>query len=462
MLEKFLNIFRIPDLRKRVLFTLGILAVYRLGAWIPTPGVNTSAIERMFDQQGGSALGLMNLFGGGNLRRMTIFALGIMPYITASIIFQLLTVVYEPLARMQKEGELGRRKITQWTRYLTVILGGIQSIGIAFILQRTPGLVLNPGFGFDLMTVLTLTTGTAFIMWLGEQITDRGIGNGMSLLIFAGIIAGLPRGAAEIVNKIQTNAWGPFTFLAVILMIAAMVAVVAFIVFVERSERRIPIQSARRIVGRRMMGGQSSHLPLKVNSGGVMPVIFASSILSAPLLFAQSDWAQNSAFFRPIITALSPGYPWYEFLYVLGIIFFAYFYVSIVMKPDDIADNFRKSGSFIPGIRPGKRTSDFINDILTRITLVGALYLIVISLVPTFMISGIRFDKLWLVGRIFESLPNWTTHGLGVNFYFGGTSLLIVVGVAMDTVNQIESQLIMRHYEGFSPRSGRIRGRKTW
>jgi preprotein translocase subunit SecY len=462
MLEKFLNIFRIPDLRKRVLFTLGILAVYRLGAWIPTPGVNTSAIERMFDQQGGSALGLMNLFGGGNLRRMTIFALGIMPYITASIIFQLLTVVYEPLARLQKEGELGRRKITQWTRYLTVVLGAIQSIGIAFILQRTPGLVLDPGFGFDLMTVLTLTTGTAFIMWLGEQITDRGIGNGMSLLIFAGIIAGLPRGVAEIVNKVQTNAWGPFTFLAVILMVVAMIAVVAFIVFVERSERRIPIQSARRIVGRRMMGGQSSHLPLKVNSGGVMPVIFASSILSAPLLFAQSDWAQNSAFFRPIIQALSPGYPWYEFLYVLGIIFFAYFYVSIVMKPDDIADNFRKSGSFIPGIRPGKRTSDFINDILTRITLVGALYLIVISLVPTFMISGIRFDKLWLVGRVFESLPNWTTHGLGVNFYFGGTSLLIVVGVAMDTVNQIESQLIMRHYEGFSPRSGRIRGRKTW
>jgi len=241
-----------------------------------------------------------------------------------------------------------------------------------------------------------------------------------------------------------------------------MAIVIAFIVFVERSERRIPIQSARRIVGRRMMGGQSSHLPLRVNSGGVMPVIFAQSLLSAPMLFGQTEFVQNSRFLEPIFQALAPGYPWYVFLDMLGIIFFAYFYVSIIMKPDDIADNFRKSGSFIPGIRPGKRTSDFINDILTRITLVGALYLIAITLIPTFMISGIRFDKLWLIGRVFENLPNWMTHGLNVNFYFGGTSLLIVVGVAMDTINQIESQLIMRHYDGFSPRSGRIRGRKTW
>ena len=461
MLDKFLNIFRIPDLRKRVLFTLGILAVYRLGAFIPTPGVNAHQLELMFNQQSGSALGLMDLFGGGNLRRMTIFALGIMPYITASIIFQLLTVVYEPLARIQKEGELGRRKITQWTRYMTVVLGALQSIGIAAILTKQ-GLVTNPGPGFILMTVLTLTTGTAFIMWLGEQITDRGIGNGMSLLIFAGIIAGLPRGIGDLLQKVQTSAWGSFTVVAVLLLALGMIAVVGFIVFVERSERRIPIQSARRIVGRRMMGGQSSHLPLKVNSGGVMPVIFASSILSAPLMLSQFEVVQNNRFFQPIFQALAPGYPWYELLYMLGIIFFAYFYVSIVMKPDDIADNFRKSGSFIPGIRPGKRTSDFINDILTRITLVGALYLIIISLVPTFLISGIRFDKIWLIGRFFESLPTWATHGLGVNFYFGGTSLLIVVGVAMDTVNQIESQLIMRHYDGFSPRSGRIRGRKTW
>jgi preprotein translocase subunit SecY len=460
-LDKFLNIFRIPDLRKRVLFTFAILAVYRLGSHIPTPGVNGKLLEQLFNQQTGSSLGLMDLFGGGNLRRMTVFALGIMPYITASIIFQLLTVVYEPLAKIQKEGELGRRKITQWTRYLTVILGALQSIGIAAILTKQ-GLVLHPGIGFSLMTVLTLTTGTAFIMWLGEQITDRGIGNGMSLLIFAGIVAGLPRGVGELIQKIQTNAWGPLTFIGVLAMVAAMAAVVGFIVFVERSERRIPIQSARRIVGRRMMGGQASHLPLKVNAGGVMPVIFASSLLSAPMLFAQVDWVQNNRFLQPIVQALAPGYPWYVFLNMLGIIFFAYFYISIVMKPDDIADNFRKSGSFIPGIRPGKRTSDFINDILTRLTLVGALYLIAITLVPTFMISGIRFDKLWLIGRVFETLPAWVTHGMGVNFYFGGTSLLIVVGVAMDTVNQIESQLIMRHYDGFSPRSGRIRGRKTW
>ena len=461
MLEKFLNIFRIPDLRKRVLFTLGILAVYRLGAHIPTPGIDGTRLEALFNSQGGSSLDLMNLFGGGNLRRMTVFALGIMPYITASIIFQLLTVVYEPLARIQKEGELGRRKITQWTRYLTVILGGLQSIGIAAILTRQ-GLVLNPGAGFVLMTVLTLTTGTAFIMWLGEQITDRGIGNGMSLLIFAGIIAGLPNGVVELVQKIQSDAWGSFTIIAVAFLVVGMIAVVAFIVFVERSERRIPIQSARRIIGRRMMGGQSSHLPLKVNSGGVMPVIFASSILSAPLLMGQMEWVRNNRFLQPLMDALHPGYPWYELLYMLGIIFFAYFYISIVMKPDDIADNFRKSGSFIPGIRPGKRTSDFINDILTRITLVGACYLIIISLVPTFLISGIRLDKIWLIGRVFENMPTWVTHGMGVNFYFGGTSLLIVVGVAMDTVNQIESQLIMRHYDGFSPRSGRIRGRKTW
>ena len=461
MLEKFLNIFRIPDLRKRVLFTLAILAVYRLGSHIPTPGINTHQLELLFSQQSGSALGLMDLFGGGNLRRMTVFALGIMPYITASIIFQLLTVVYEPLARIQKEGELGRRKITQWTRYMTVVLGALQSIGIAFILTKG-GMVLHPGISFNLMTILTLTTGTAFIMWLGEQITDRGIGNGMSLLIFSGIVAGLPRGVAEIYSKVQSNAWGSFTIVAVLAVLVGMIAVVAFIVFVERSERRIPIQSARRIVGRRMMGGQSSHLPLKVNSGGVMPVIFASSILSAPMLFSQSEWVQNSRLLQPIVQALQPGYPWYEILYMLGIIFFAYFYISIVMKPDDIADNFRKSGSFIPGIRPGKRTSDFINDILTRLTLVGACYLIVISLVPTIISSGIRFDKLFLVGRLFENLPTWMIHGMGFNFYFGGTSLLIVVGVAMDTVNQIESQLIMRHYDGFSPRSGRIRGRKTW
>src|SRR6202789_3818220 len=291
MFEKIANIFRIPDLRKRVLFTLGILAVYRLGSQIPTPGVNLKLLAQFFDQQGGRPLGRGDLFSGGNLRRLTIFALGIMPYITASIIFQLLTVVYEPLAKLQKEGELGRRKITQWTRYVTVVLGAVQSLAIALTLSHGSGgvsYVLNPGIGFILMTMVTLTTGTAFIMWLGEQITDRGIGNGMSLLIFAGIVVGLPRGIQDLIDKARTQAWGSFTIPALVILVVAMIAIVAFIVFVERSERRIPVQYAKRIVGRRLMGGQSTHLPLKVNSGGVMPVIFASSILSAPLLFAGS------------------------------------------------------------------------------------------------------------------------------------------------------------------------------
>jgi preprotein translocase subunit SecY len=470
MFDKFANIFRIPDLRKRVLFTLGLLAVYRLGSFIPTPGINADLLAQFFNQNSSSLLGLGDLFTGGNLRRLTIFALGIMPYITASIIFQLLTVIYEPLAKLQKEGELGRRKITQWTRYVTVLLAIVQSFAIALTLTNTatgsPMVTISRG-AFIPMCVLTLTTGTAFIMWLGEQITERGIGNGMSLLIFTGIVVGLPRGIRELYDKASTNAWGAFTPIAIALLVVMMIAVVAFIVYVERSERRIPVQYAKRIVGRKMMGGQSTHLPLKVNSGGVMPVIFASSILSAPLLlsgmtFFGSAKLSDTAFFGPLFRAIAPGEPWYEILQITAIIFFAYFYISIVFRPDDIADNMRKYGGFIPGIRPGKRTADFINDVLTRITLVGAAYLIIITIIPTFLISGIHFNHLPLIGTIFDKLPTWTTNGLGVNFYFGGTSLLIVVGVAMDTVQQIESQLIMRHYDGFSPKSGRIRGRKSW
>src|SRR6201985_1998288 len=466
MLEKFSNIFRIPDLRNRLLFTLAMLAVYRLGAHIPTAGVDTQALESFFDSQSGSALGLVDLFSGGNLRRLTVFALGIMPYITASIIFQLLTVVYEPLAKLQKEGEIGRRKITQWTRYMTVVLGIVQSFAIALTLSHSSGggqsYVLNPGPGFIAMTVLTLTAGTTFVMWLGEQITDRAVDTAMSLLIFAGIVDGLPRGIADLIEKAKTQAFGAFTVPALALLVGGMIAVVAFIVYVERSERRIPVQYAKRIVGRRLMGGQSTHLPLKVNSGGVMPIIFASSILSAPMLFAGSGFVQNSGVLTRVFDGLRPGEPWYELLYIVGIVFFAYFYISIVFRPDDIADNMRKYGGFIPGIRPGRRTSDFVNDVLTRITLVGALYLIVISLIPQILISGIHLNDLWLVGGFFERLPTWVTHGLNVSFYFGGTSLLIVVGVAMDTVNQVESQLIMRHYDGFSPRSGRVRGRRSW
>src|ERR1700758_3768786 len=463
MFEKLANIFRVPDLRKRILFTLALLFVYRLGGHIPTPGINADLLQQFFDSNRGSFLGFVDLFSGGQLRRLTIFALGIMPYITASIILQLLTVVYEPLAKLQKEGELGRKKITQWTRYLTVILSALQSFGIAYSLTKgNQDFVLTPGYGFILMTMLTLTTGSAFIMWLGEQITERGVGNGMSLLIFAGIVVGLPRGVADLIDKIKTDAWGAFTAPAMILLVALMIVVVAFIVYVERSERRIPVQYAKRVVGRKVMGGQSTHLPLRVNAGGVMPVIFASSILTLPQTVGYG--LRNNRYFADMIHALGWGEPLYTFLYAVGIIFFAYFYVSIVFNPSEVADNMRKYGGFIPGIRPGKRTADHINEVLTHITFVGALYLIIISFIPEWMITGVHLNNLpwWLGGSFFDKLPVWMTHGLGVTFYFGGTSLLIVVGVAMDTVTQIEAQLIMRHYDGFTPRSGRIRGRRTW
>ena len=427
MFEKLANIFKIPDLRRRVLFTLGLLAVYRIGGHLPTPGIDPAALARLFANASGGLLGFVDLFSGGNLRRLTIFALGIMPYITASIILQLLTVVYEPLARLQKEGELGRKKITQWTRYLTVVLSAMQSFGIAMTLQR-------------------------------------GIGNGMSLIIFTGIVVGLPRAVVELYQKATSGgALGP---IGIVVLMGLMVLVVAFIVFVERSERRIPVQYAKRVVGRKVMGGQSTHLPLRVNSGGVMPVIFASSVLTLPQTVGYA--LQSNKYFGPFFGGLSKALGWGEplhtFLYAVGILFFAYFYVSIVFNPKDVSDNMQKYGGFIPGIRPGVRTSNYINDVLTRITLVGALYLIVISLIPEWMIAGIHLNNLpiWMGGGIFDHLPNWVLHGLNVNFYFGGTSLLIVVGVAMDTVNQIESQLIMRHYEGFTPKSGRIRGRRAW
>jgi preprotein translocase subunit SecY len=313
------------------------------------------------------------------------------------------------------------------------------------------------------MTMLTLTTGSAFIMWLGEQITERGVGNGMSLLIFAGIVVGLPRGIADLIEKARNAAWGAMTFPLLVFLLVFMVAVVGFIVYVERCERRIPVQYAKRVVGRKVMGGQSTHLPLRVNAGGVMPVIFASSILSLPAMAGAGLGLTNNRYLGPVFDALKFGEPLYALVYAIGIIFFAYFYVSIVFNPSEVADNMRKYGGFIPGIRPGKRTADFINEVLTRITLVGALYLIIISFIPEWLITGIHLNHLpWAFGRFFENLPTWVTNGLGVNFYFGGTSLLIVVGVAMDTVTQIEAQLIMRHYDGFTPRSGRIRGRRTW
>ncbi len=459
--EAIANAFRIPDLRKRLLFTLGLLAVYRLGGHIPTPGININRWEEFFSRNSGSIFGFFDLFAGGNIRRLTIFALGIMPYITASIILQLLTVVVPTLEKLQKEGELGRRKITQWTRYLTVILAMIQSFGIATGLQSMEGnIVIHPGFGFTLLTMISLTTGTAFIMWLGEQITERGVGNGMSLIIFAGIVVGLPGAIGNIyTNVFVTHEWGFITLAAILAM---MIAVVAFIVLVERGERRIPVQYAKRVVGRKVMGGQSTHMPLKVNAGGVIPVIFASSILAFPQTIVGFPFIKSSPWLSGMLGSIRHGEPLYVLLFVALIIFFCFFYVSIIFNPNEAADNMRKYGGFIPGIRPGRNTSDYMNNILTKITVVGGLYLSILCLIPDIMISGIHLQHLPLVGNFIDQyFPRFILEGLNVQFYFGGTSLLIVVGVAMDTVNQIEAQLIMRHYEGFTPRAGRIRGRRT-
>jgi preprotein translocase subunit SecY len=455
------NVFRIPDLRKRVLFTLAMLAVYRLGGHIPTPGINLNAWEQFFSRSQGTIFGFFDLFAGGNIRRLTIFALGIMPYITASIILQLLTVVVPTLEKLQKEGELGRRKITQWTRYLTIILSVLQSFGIAKGLQAMQGgVVINPGWGFVLLTIISLTTGTAFIMWLGEQISDRGVGNGMSLIIFAGIVVGLPNAIQNIYrNTFITREWN---VLQMIFILAMMVLVVAFIVLVERGERRIPVQYAKRVVGRRVMGGQSTHMPLKVNAGGVIPVIFASSILAFPQTLATMPFVKNMPWLNATLTSIRHGEPLYYVLFVAGIIFFCFFYVSIIFNPNEAADNMRKYGGFIPGIRPGRNTADYMNTILTKITVVGGLYLSILCLIPDIMISGIKLQHLPLIGNWMDAYaPRFLLEGLNVNFYFGGTSLLIVVGVAMDTINQVEAQLIMRHYEGFTPRAGRIRGRRS-
>jgi preprotein translocase subunit SecY len=459
--EALANVFRVPDLRKRVLFTLALLAVYRLGGHIPTPGINVTRWEQFFSQNAGGIFGFFDLFAGGNIRRLTIFALGIMPYITSSIILQLLTVVVPTLDKLQKEGELGRRKITQWTRYLTVILALIQSFTIAEGLQAAQeGLVVNPGIGFIMMTIISLTTGTAFIMWLGEQITDRGIGNGMSLIIFAGIVVNLPSAIGNLYqNVFITKTWNGLTLL---LMLVLMLAVVAFVVLVERGERRIPVQYAKRVVGRRVMGGQSTHMPLKVNAGGVIPVIFASSILAFPQTIKATPFVKNSVWLTNTLNAIAPSEPLYVVLFVFSIIFFCFFYVSIIFNPHETADNMRKYGGFIPGIRPGKSTAEYMNTILSKITVVGGIYLSILCLIPDLMLQGIKLQHLPVVGDWVDStFPRFLLEGLQVQFYFGGTSLLIVVGVAMDTINQIEAQLIMRHYEGFTPRSGRIRGRRS-
>jgi preprotein translocase subunit SecY len=452
------NIFAIPDLRNRVLYTFGLLAVFRVGANIPIPGVNSGAILEFFESQAGNFFGLVNLFSGQALSQMTVFALGIMPYISASIILQLLTVVWPYLEKLQKEGELGRKKITRYTRYLTVVLSLIQSTGIAFALEAPSGtgepFVLEPGWAFRLMAVLTLTTGTAFLMWLGEQISERGVGNGISLLIFAGIAVGLPGGIIGTYAQLQV---GALTLFTVLLLAAMMVFVTGFVVLMESSQRRIPVQYAKRVVGRRMYGGQSTHLPIRVNTAGVIPVIFASSIIMFPQTITQfitHPWAQA------ITAALTWGHPFYITLYAASIIFFCYFYTAIIFNPVDVADNMRKYGGFIPGIRPGRRTAEYIDGILTRLTFIGSIYLTLVSLLPEFLLAGFQVAPLPFVGAWLDSnLPIWFTTGLGINFYFGGTSLLILVGVAMDTVRQVESQLIMRHYEGFL-KGGRIKARR--
>ncbi|MCX6557682.1 MAG: preprotein translocase subunit SecY [Candidatus Aminicenantes bacterium] len=458
MIRFIRNIFVIPELRKRVIFTLLLLAVYRMGSQIVTPGLNSEALKQFFDLLKGTFFGFMDMFSGKNISRMTIFALGVMPYISASIILQLLQVVWPYLDRIAKEGELGKKKITQYTRYGTVLICLIQGGGIAIGLERmNPNgipVVLNPGWGFRLLTVLTLTTGTIFIMWLGEQISERGIGNGISLIIFAGIVVGLVPGVGNTMEGLKTGDMSP---LKLMFLLAVIVVVIAFICFVEMGQRRIPITYAKRIQGRKMMGGQSTFLPLKVNTGGVIPIIFASSVITFPatiLQFIKHPIAQK------ITQQLTWGMPLYNLLYITSIIFFTYFYISIIFNPADVSDNLKKYGGFIPGIRAGKNTSDYIDGVLSKLTFIGAIYLVLVALLPEFLMTGFKVGALPFVGDFLEAnLPRWFYEGLNVKFYFGGTSILIVVGVAMDTVQQIESQLTMRNYDSFS-RKGRIRGRR--
>jgi len=433
ILSSFQNIFKIPELKNRIIFTLALLAVYRIGAHIPTPGINGEALSEFLARSGAGALmGFFDMFSGGALSRVTIFALGIMPYISASIILQLLTVVIPAIGKLAKEGEAGRKKIVRYTRYGTVVISAIQSFGIAAGLEsmQNGAFVQNPGWSFRLLTMLTLTSGTAFIMWLGEQITERGIGNGISLIIFAGIVARFPNAVISTTRLIQA---GELSLLFVIALVVMMVAVIGAIIYVERGQRKIPVQYAKRVVGRKIYGGQSTHLPLKINTAGVIPPIFASSIIMFPATvagFIAIPWVQAMA------RQLSPGTIFYTLLYVGMIFFFAYFYTAIIFNPVDISDNLKKYGGYIPGIRPGQKTSEYIYKVLSRLTFFGGFYLALICIIPEILIS--RFN---------------------VPFYFGGTSILITVGVALDTVSQVETHLITRSYEGFL-KKGRIRGRR--
>lgn len=435
IVNSFKNVFRIPELKSRILFTLGLLAVYRIGAHIPTPGIESEALSALLTQKGGALMGFFDMFSGGALSRATIFALGIMPYISASIILQLLTVVIPTLARLAKEGEAGRKKITQYTRYGTVLISIVQSIGIAVGIEAMTGLdnqpiVADPGWAFRLTTMITMTSGTAFLMWLGEQITERGIGNGISLIIFAGIIARFP---AAVINSLNLVRAGELHILLMLTVVLVMIVVIGIIVYVERGQRKIPIQYAKRVVGRKVYGGQSTHLPLKVNTAGVIPPIFASSIIMFPATiagFIAIPWVQSLA------AQLTPGTIAYTIIYVSMIFFFCYFYTSITFNPVDIADNLKKFGGFVPGVRPGQKTSDYIYKVLTRITFGGAVYLAAVCILPDIL-------------RGYLNMP----------FYFGGTSILIIVGVALDTISQMESHLVTRSYDGFL-KKGRVRSRR--
>jgi preprotein translocase subunit SecY len=425
MIQTIRSIFAIPELRKRILFTFGLLVVYRIGAHIPTPGIDLAALDAFFEASKGTLLGFFDMFSGGALRRLTIFALGIMPYIDAAIILELLKVVIPHLARLAKEGEAGRKKLTQYTRYGTIVIGIVQALGISIGLEsmRAPdgaAIVPAPGFGFRLLTIITLTSGTAFIMWLGEQITERGIGNGISLIIFAGIVVRMPLAIASTFTLYRS---GNISIILVAFLAVMMVAVVAFIVFAESGQRKIPVQYARRVVGRKMLGGQSTYIPLKINTSGVIPPIFASAIIMFPATILQFV---NVPMLNTLSTYLSPGSALYEALFVFFILFFCYFYTAVVFNPEDLAENLKKYGGFIPGVRPGKKTAEYIDRVVTRITLGGAVYVASICVLPDILISK-----------------------LNVPYYFGGTSLMIAVVTARDTVTQIESHLLTRHYKGF-------------
>jgi preprotein translocase subunit SecY len=472
-MEKFFaaiqNMFKIPELRKRILFTLGMLAVYRLGAHVTAPGINKAQLERVWSEVAGTLLGVLDLFSGGNFRTISVFALGVTPYITASIIMQLMPVLSPAMKKIQEEGEVGRQKMNQWTRYLTVVLCAVQTFFVATWLSRN-GIILNT-WPASLMIVITLTTGTIFVMWLGEQITERGVGNGISLLIFAGIVIGLPRGITQVSERVGTG--DPTQTLGVVFLIVVLVALIALIVYVESARRKIAISYASRRIGNQTFSGQETSLPLKINMGGVIPVIFASSILAMPqtLMAAfppdqndpNSTWSKIHAFFQQF----HGGDPYYELVFISLIVIFTFFYITIVFNTDEVADNLRKHGGFVAGIRPGAPTAEYLNNILTRLTTVGAIYLALVAFIPQILLSGFRVARLPFIGDRLDAFLtatpglSWIPTGLGYQFFFGGTSLLILVGVAMDTVAQIEAQLVMRNYEGFLGAGSRLRGRRS-